>query len=209
MGTRERRDRERNETRKRILDAARELFATQGYDAVTMRKIAEKIEYTPTAIYFHFKDKDSLIAELCAGDFLAFSRLLFGIGSIADPIERLRRLADGYVSFAIDYPNHYRLLFMTPHPSRADEDRVRRGVPEEDAYRFLQLTVAQAIAEGRFRPELTDADLVAQLLWAALHGVVSLHIAKCNESWIEWRPIRETTRLMVDALTRGLSRQEA
>src|ERR1700751_6037572 len=58
LGTTERRERERQELRSRILDAARELFAEQGYDAVTMRGIAERIEYSPTAIYFHFKDKE-------------------------------------------------------------------------------------------------------------------------------------------------------
>ncbi len=69
MGTVERREREKQELRTRILDAARELFAELGYEAVTMRKIAERIEYSPTAIYFHFKDKDALMRELCEMDF--------------------------------------------------------------------------------------------------------------------------------------------
>ena len=61
-----------------ILDAARELFATEGYEAVTMRRIADRIEYSPTAIYFHFKDKESLVRELCDaianGDGVAHAR---------------------------------------------------------------------------------------------------------------------------------------
>jgi len=61
MGIIERRERERKAVRKKILDAARELFVAEGYDAVTMRRIAETIEYSPTAIYFHFKDKETLI----------------------------------------------------------------------------------------------------------------------------------------------------
>ena len=65
MGVRERRDREREEIRTRILDAARELFATEGYEAVTMRRIADRIEYSATAIYFHFRDKEALLQELC------------------------------------------------------------------------------------------------------------------------------------------------
>ncbi len=64
LGTVERRERERQELRTRILDAARELFAEEGYDAVTMRKIADRIEYSPTAIYFHFRDKHALMREL-------------------------------------------------------------------------------------------------------------------------------------------------
>src|SRR5215213_11936500 len=69
MGTRERRDREREEIRAKILDAARDLFASQGYEAVSMRKIAEAIEYSPTAIYVHFDDKADLMRELCIRDF--------------------------------------------------------------------------------------------------------------------------------------------
>ena len=61
MGSNERRERERLELRQLILDAARELFVEEGYDAVTMRRIAEKIEYTPTTIYLHFKDPDGTV----------------------------------------------------------------------------------------------------------------------------------------------------
>jgi len=60
MGVKERREREKTETREIILDAARELFLAEGYEGVSMRKVAEKIEYSPTAIYIHFKDKDDL-----------------------------------------------------------------------------------------------------------------------------------------------------
>jgi AcrR family transcriptional regulator len=67
MSARQRREREKVETRRKILDAARELFALDGYDAVTMRAIADRIEYTPTAIYFHFRDKGELIERLCSG----------------------------------------------------------------------------------------------------------------------------------------------
>ncbi|MCU1349971.1 MAG: transcriptional regulator, TetR family, partial [Acidobacteria bacterium] len=135
MGTRERREREREEIRGRILDAARELFAVEGYDAVTMRRIAERIEYSPTAIYFHFKDKEALLKELCATDFLTLAHQFAAIGRIDDPIERLRRVGHAYIEFGIDHPNHYRLMFMTPHPPMED-DTLEKGNPEEDAYAF-------------------------------------------------------------------------
>ena len=78
------------------------------------------------------------------------------------------------MDFAIEYPNHYRLMFMTPQPPgmRAEDSRIRRGNPEEDAYAFLRATAAEAIATGRLRPELADADLVSQMVWAGTHGVV-------------------------------------
>src|SRR5262249_360735 len=132
LGTTERRERERQELRVRILDAARELFAELGYDAVTMRKIAERIEYSPTPIYFHFKDKARLLPELCELDFAALAHEFRKIAKEKDPIERLRKIGHAYVGFGIDYPNHYRLMFMTPHPPIAhtkEYDAATRGNP--------------------------------------------------------------------------------
>src|SRR5688572_10720436 len=114
MGTTERREREKQELRTKILDAARELFVQEGYEAVTMRRIAERIEYSPTAIYLHFKDKDSLLRELCEADFLKLAEELVARELPEDPVARLRGAALGYVEFARRYPNHYRLMFMTP-----------------------------------------------------------------------------------------------
>ena len=88
MGIKERRERERAEIREKILEAARELFVKEGYEAVTMRKIAQKIEYSATAIYFHFKDKEAVMRELCATDFRTLAKQLTRIAKLADPVER-------------------------------------------------------------------------------------------------------------------------
>lgn len=210
MGTMERRDRERQELRTLILNAARDLFAEQGFEAVTMRKIAERIEYSPTAIYFHFRDKEALLRELCDTDFGALAQEFQKIARIADPIDRLRHIGRAYVEFGIGYPNHYRLMFMTPHPGgiRTADSRLARGNPEEDAYAFLRATTAEAIAAGCLRPDLEDADLVSQMVWAGTHGVVSLHIAKCNDDWVDWRDARKTAHALIEAMIRGLVREE-
>ena len=211
MGITERRERERQAVRDKILDAARELFVAEGYDAVTMRKIAEKIEYSPTAIYFHFRDKEALLQELCDTDFAALAGEFQKIAEVGDPIERLRQIGHAYVSFALGYPNHYRLMFMTPHPApmRSEDSRLTRGNPEEDSYAFLKGTVAQAIAAGHLRPEYTDADLVSQMVWAGTHGVVSLQIAKCNDDWVEWRDARTTAHELIEVMIRGLVRSRS
>ncbi|HEV7919391.1 MAG TPA: TetR/AcrR family transcriptional regulator [Thermoanaerobaculia bacterium] len=207
MGPRERREREREEVRTRILDAARELFANEGFEAVTMRRIADRIEYSPTAIYFHFRDKEALLKELCDHDFGALAHRFTDIARIPDTIERLRQTGYAYAQFGIDYPNHYRLMFMTPHPpiDPADQE-LERGNPEEDAYAFLKLIVAEAVATGRFREGFTDADLIAQTIWAGMHGVISLHIAKCNDGWVDWRPLEDRTRSMVGMIIDGFTR---
>ena len=75
MGVKERREREKLETRDKILDAARELFIKQGYDGVSMRMLAQLIEYSPTAIYLHFADKEQLFQELCLQDFARLAQV--------------------------------------------------------------------------------------------------------------------------------------
>src|SRR6185369_2749315 len=194
--------------RTRILDAARELFISEGYDAVTMRKIAERIEYSPTAIYFHFKDKETLMGELCAVDFYTLAQQFTKIARVEDPVERLRRIGHAYAEFAAEFPNHYRLMFMTPRPQTPIPDEImqRRDNPEEDAYAFLKATIADAIEQKRLRPEFTDVELVSQTMWAGVHGVVSLSIAKANDPWVEWRPLRKRVTIMIDILVDGLTR---
>jgi AcrR family transcriptional regulator len=208
-GSRERRDRERAETRQRILDAAREMFVRRGYEATTMRAIAQRIEYTPTAIYHHFRNKEALFTELSTFDFLALVAAFQRIGRIADPVERLRRLGEAYVDFAVEHPMQYQLMFMTRHPTAADVKDITRGDPGEDAYAFLRDICAAAIVTGRLRPEFRDAEELGQMVWSALHGLLALHIVMHDKDWIEWREPRATALRLCDALLIGLLRDDA
>ncbi|HYR30128.1 MAG TPA: TetR/AcrR family transcriptional regulator [Thermoanaerobaculia bacterium] len=206
MGPQERRAREREELRTLILDAARELFAAEGVEAVTMRRIAEKIEYSPTAIYFHFRDKDALLRELCDTDFRDFAQGFAAMAAIADPVERLRASGYGYIDFGIRHPSHYRLMFMTPKNIAPEDSALKHGDPAEDAYAFVKGIVAEIVAAGRMRPEYTDVDLASQVIWAGVHGVVSLEIAKCNDAWVAWRPMSERSKATIDMIIAGLTR---
>lgn len=210
MGVRERREREKSETRDKILDAARELFVTEGYEGVSMRMVAERIEYSPTAIYVHFADKNELFHELCRQD---FARLQEAVASEmpTDPIERLRRIGRNYLQFGERFPHHYVFMFMTPHPAHEldEEDREIVGNPEVDAYAFLKWAVQEAINAGCFREEVKDAELVSQTLWASVHGVISLSIAKGKDPWVDWRPLDERAEMMLDITLRGLLREDS
>lgn len=211
MGVKERREREKTETREIILDAARELFITEGYEGVSMRKVAEKIEYSPTAIYVHFKDKEDLFHELCHEDYARLAAEFQAANLPADPIERIRAIGQTYISFGLHYPNHFKLMFMTASPNKYDElnerDKEVRGNPEKDSYAFLMQTVHEALAMGAFRDELKNADLIAQTLWSAVHGVISLHIAKCKDKWVDWQPVEERAQVMLDCTLRGLVKE--
>ncbi len=209
MGSKERRDRERQETREKILAAARKAFAQEGYEAVTMRAIAERIEYTPTTIYHHFANKQALVTELCQLDFDVLARSFAHATAITDPVERIRVVGEAYLEFAIEHPNHYRFMFMTMLPEMQHTPEYVAAVaanPESHAYQFLRLTVTEAIERGLLRAELTDADELSQILWAALHGLISLHMTKGRDAWVQWRDLRTLARTAIDALMRGIVR---
>ena len=208
MGVKERREREKTETRDKILDAARELFVTEGYEGVSMRKVAEKIEYSPTAIYVHFADKEELFRELCHLDYARLAQVFQSSVITTDPLQRLKQIGAIYMDFGARYPNHYKFMFMTPHPHHEldEADREMLGNPEKDAYSFLKWSVQQAIDAGCLREEVRDAELVSQTLWAAVHGVIALEIAKGCDEWVDWRPLRDRAEMMLDATLRGLAR---
>lgn len=170
-----------------------------------MRRIADRIEYSPTAIYFHFKDKEALLAELCDSDFRAFAQNFAAAAAIADPLERLRAAGRSYVEFGLTHPSHYRVMFMTPKPAN-DDTTLAKGNPEEDAYAFLKSILVEAMADGLLREDLTNVDLVSQVIWGGVHGVVSLEIAKCNDQWVDWKPVAARTELMIDVLIAGIAR---
>jgi len=206
MGTSERRERERNDLREKIMDAARELFATQGFEAVSMRKIAEKIEYSPTAIYMHFADKQTLVRELMRADFAKFDKAFHEAAGEVDPVERIRAVGRQYIRFAVAHPKHFQLMFMTPgfHGEPDAECLSGRGNPDEDGYAFLALAVQQAIDQGRVKQPEHGVHLITQTLWAAVHGVAALQVAKHDDPWIEFQPLEQRIEAMIDLSTEGL-----
>lgn len=204
LGSRARREREKAETRQRILDAARDMFVTEGYDGTTMRAIARRIDYTPTAIYHHFENKEALLQELVDTDFRALGRALNEAGAVADPVERVRLIGGAYVEFGLSKPMHYRFMFMGHRPPLSKVSTVHRGDPTEDAYAFLRDTCAEMVVSGRLRPELSDPEEVAQILWGGLHGIISLWLIKGQDEWIDFRDPAALAQTMRAVLLRGI-----
>jgi AcrR family transcriptional regulator len=200
-----RRKQQQDDLRAKILDAARELFVTHGVEAVTMRKVAERIGYTATTLYNHFEDKDALLRTLCDTDFGSLRESFGQIGRIADPIDRLRKLGKSYIEFALQYPSHYRFMFMTPHPHRPGEacDESGRGDPDQDAYAFVRATVVEALAAGSCRDEHQDPDLLSQVFWSGVHGVAALHLIMGDDTWVQWRPVEEVAQTAIELIIRG------
>lgn len=191
-----------------ILEAARELFLERGYDAVTVREIAQRIEHSTTAVYVHFKDKRDLMEQMVAEDFAKFEQALRAAAQVSPARARLQELGKAYVRFALTLPKHYQLLFLTPSPPDAEHPEGEDG-PGMAGYQMLVATVQRAINEGVFRPELTDARAIAQALWAALHGLVSLHIIMGHVAVFQWRDPEEMLDLLIGSLMRGMEAPSA
>ncbi|PCI58681.1 MAG: TetR family transcriptional regulator [Methylophilaceae bacterium] len=199
---------ERQQLRTLIIDAARELFIARGVESVTMREVGKRIGYSATSIYSHFADKEALLRAVCDTDFLTLASSLNGVMQIPDPLERMIAFGHSYAQFALSHPNHYRLMFMTPHePCTPENSNVEQNNAEQDAYMQLKLVVTAVYEAGRFREDLTDIDLIVQTVWAGMHGACSLEITMSEDDWFEWSDISDRLNLMLDVLIRGLIRE--
>ena len=198
MGITERREREKEEIKKKILDAARELFTTEGYERVTMRKVADAIEYSPTTIYHHFEDKDDLVRALCHADFGRLLEAMQLAPAPADPVEAIRQLGRAYVAFALQNPNQYRFMFMTPV---VKEERDSES-PGSFSFAHLLAAVQRAADAGRLRP--VDPVLAAQILWMSVHGPAAALITLAGEHWPHAPAAPDLAEQVMDNALRGL-----
>ena len=202
MGVRERKARQKKYLRQEILDAASELFVEEGYENVSMRRIADRIEYSPTTIYLHFKDKAELLEQVC---FDTFSRLHLALNKITeqpgDPIDRLKRGMHAYIRFGLENPHHYRATFMMPIPEEVGQKKLARpDSPGMQAFDFMRRCVYDCIAAGKFGDK--DAELLSQTLWAGIHGITSLIITCKRFPWVEENTL---TQSVVDSLVAGMA----
>ena len=170
MGSLERRLRHRESLRRDILDAATALFADEGYERVTMRRIAERIEYSPTTIYLHFTDKNELLAAVCAETFRELAGRLQRLqASSLSPLAYLRDALRAYVEFGLEYPHQYRVAFLMPG-AEATAESIERS-PARQVIDLLRQGLEVSADNGDLH--VPDAATAAQALWAAVHGLTS------------------------------------
>ena len=174
MGTTDRRERHRASLRQEILEAASRLFVEEGFQRVTMRRIAERIEYSPTTIYLHFKDKNELLAAVCDETFAQLTAKIERIRrSAPTPMAYLREGLRTYVEFGLAHPDQYVVTFMSPAPAMPDSPQ---GQPiGQQAFETLRAGVQACADHGDI--QTSDIEATAQALWAAVHGVTSLLIS--------------------------------
>ncbi|WP_235559706.1 MULTISPECIES: TetR/AcrR family transcriptional regulator [unclassified Methylophilus] len=188
-----------------IIDAARDLFIHHGVDAVTMRGVANKIGYSATSIYLYFSDKEQLLRAVVDADALKLAQALHSTLAISDPLERFLQFAQHYVQFALANPNHYRMMFMTPHlPCDPALSSIEQHNPEQDGYAQLIGVATSACAAGIFKDEFNHPVLLAQTVWASMHGLCALQINMADDAWINWQPIEARIDFMMRMCLQGL-----
>ncbi len=183
MGIKERKELEKQEMRRLILDTAMKLFLEKGFENITIRHIAEKIEYSPGTIYLYFKDKDEIIYTLHREGFEELYRRQQTILTIKDPLKRLHRHAEMYISFALENPEYYDLMFIERAPFRKikemDPDHEKNWDIGMRSYDFLRNNIEDCMNAGFFQK--TNIDVAAFSLWSYVHGIVSLIIrGRCS-----------------------------
>lgn len=185
--------------RAEILAAAERIFVEHGYEGATIRKIADEVGLSSTALYMHFADKGEILQEICREAFEQLLKVNHAIlAEPGDPDHRLRKMLRAYVDFGFDNPNAYRLVFMTrPTEASAGAQSAAQETGAELFASFEQAVEAAAVA-GRLTGE---PRATAQALWAGAHGVVSLMITK---PYFDWVGREALTRTLLDGLFRGL-----
>ncbi len=164
------------------MDAARELFVAEGYTSVSMRKIAEKINYSPTTIYLYFKDKSDLLHQICEQTFARLAQNIQAIQHLSDnPLEKLRSGMREYIHFGLKHPSQYEIVFITPLPKTIEmEFEETNG---KIAFDTMRAVVAECVSANLLRNN--DVELISQTLWAGIHGVTSLLIQHGEFPFVE------------------------
>src|SRR5215831_9069826 len=202
-----RRARQKQLLRQQILDAARELLVRDGYDRLSMRRVADRIDYSPTAIYLHFKDKQELVFSLCEETFAKLVRELETLArEYPDPLERLRKGMERYIAFGLKHPNHYIPAFVLPPPPDLDVKRLQAmHNAESNGMRALGI-LRDAIADGVKAKKLrkVDPDVAARATWASLHGITALLISYPEFPWADREAVIAS---VIDVLVEGLKRR--
>jgi AcrR family transcriptional regulator len=171
MGINERREKEKRVMRQTILETAMKLFLEEGFEKVTIRGIAEQIEYSPATIYLYFKNKNEIVFALRDEGFEKFYKFQQTSLTVKDPLDRLRKHARAYVSFALENPEYYELMFMMRGPSKAGKTKAEEAIGMR-SFDFLKKNIGDCMKAGYLKK--ADLDVAAFAFWSFTHGISSL-----------------------------------
>jgi AcrR family transcriptional regulator len=177
MGIAERKEKQKQDIRKSILDASMKLFVEQGFENVSIRKIADLIEYSPTTVYLYFKDKNDIFFHLHEMGFTHFLELNRNLADYPNPLMRLYKMGENYIRFGTENPEFYDVMFIQKAPMDALHAMEDCAWSQGDtALNALKSLLQECMDKGLIRP--APVDTVAMAIWGMVHGLVSLAIRK-------------------------------
>jgi AcrR family transcriptional regulator len=171
MGVKERKARDREEMRETILQSAHQLFVDKGFEDVSIRNIAEAIEYSPATIYLYFKDKNEIFYALHGEAFKKFNAYMVELGTIKDPFKRLIRMGEKYMEFTFEFPKYYDIMFIMQAPMDCDVNS-QEWKEGESAHSQLENIVKDCQQHGHFKNK--EFKTLSFLIWSTMHGMCSL-----------------------------------
>ena len=166
-----RKQREKEEMRQLILDAARKLFLEKGFDQASIRNIAEQIEYSPGTIYLYFKEKDEIFFALHEEGFGKLLQSMAPLQYVADPFERLKAMGRIYMEFAKNNKDYYDLMFIMNSPMNAAEKE--KWAMGDSALEHLKNVLRDCQSVGRFQG--MDIEDLSFIIWSTMHGMCALY----------------------------------
>jgi AcrR family transcriptional regulator len=203
MAVADRKEREREEKKRKILNAAKALFLEQGFEKTSIRSIADLIEYSPSTIYLYFKDKNELLFALHQEAFLGLIERFNVVAPIKDPFEQLQALGFEYLKFAVENPELYELMFLMTAPIEALECRCDIWEDGHTALNMLKMLIQACQKRGYFEGQ--NLDDLAMMIWANVHGLASLHLRRRMSMFPEEERIPRLERALM-VLTESLKK---
>jgi AcrR family transcriptional regulator len=176
VGVKERHEKEREATARAILDAARDLFVAEGYQNVSIRKIAEKIEYSPAAIYGYFASKDDIFLALAEEGFRLLLACEQDSGAEVPSIDSIRTGFQRFYEFSKTHPEYFALMFVDRSVPKISRDWNRFGFVH-DMRQTMAAGIQSVIDAGDFPPG-TRPDSVFRILMAAVHGAAVMRLCE-------------------------------
>lgn len=175
MGILERKEKQKTELRNLILEASMELFVEEGFEKVSIRKIAEKIEYSPTTIYLYFKDKNEILFQLNMIGFGIMGEYNKDLATIRNPLLRLHKMGENYIRFGMENPHYYDLMFIQQAPMEALQELACEDWEAGDHAFDALCQIIQECMEANL---IIKGDVIAAALaiWGMVHGLVALTV---------------------------------
>jgi AcrR family transcriptional regulator len=201
MGNLTRRQKQHRELHRKILAAAEELFARHGPEQVSMRRIAARIEYSPTTIYRFFRNREDLLGQVIRDGYDRLYRIYDEITSRKriSPLSALKEIITAYIRFGLENPNHYELWFRTSRIKVKGNDlHMVHGRNTYRVYRVWLEWIAACQQEGSI--DHPDPLFVFQTAWSFVHGQISLRI---HHTLFPWIPAEQAVDLLFEKLISG------